>query len=78
MRYRSKAQMFGLPLLCVAVGPDMATQEMRGLARGIVAIGDIAIGYQALGGLAIGYYSTGGLSIGVHPQGGTVIQWPFM
>src|SRR5258708_4614688 len=55
MRYRSKAELFGLPLFCVAVGPDLEKREARGVARGIVAIGDIAIGGIALGGAAVGF-----------------------
>src|SRR6266478_5061846 len=41
MRYASRLQMFGLPLLSVAVGPDLASHQARGLARGIIAVGDM-------------------------------------
>src|SRR5258708_180637 len=70
MRYRSKAELFGLPLFCVAVGPDLEKREARGVARGIVAIGDIAIGGIALGGAAVGFIAFGGLAGGVLALGG--------
>ena len=44
MRYQSTLKVFGWPLLSVALGPDLAANEGRGVARGVVAIGDIAIG----------------------------------
>ena len=77
MRYQSKTAPSDWPLISIAMGPDAATRQPRGIARGILAIGDIATGAIAIGALAIGYYSTGGLSIGVHPQGGALIEAPF-
>src|SRR5262245_11748699 len=51
-RYRSKATLFGWPVIDVALGPKNG--ELRGRARGIIAIGDIATGAIALGGMTRG------------------------
>src|SRR5207244_5786630 len=47
--YRSKATLFGLPLVHIAYGMDPETGRRR-VAKGIIAIGDLAIGVIALGG----------------------------
>ena len=73
MRYQSKFAVFGLPLLSIAVGPDLATQQGRGIARGIIAIGDIAVGIFAAGGAAFGVVSVGGLALGLFSLGGISI-----
>jgi hypothetical protein len=73
VRYRSAAEFGGLPLVCVASGPDPAKGELRGHARGIVAIGDIATGVLALGGVARGLFAFGGLAVGVVTFGGASI-----
>ena len=75
VRKRSAETLFGLPLYDIAFGPDPEKGEMRGHARGIIAIGDIATGWLAigcvarrivaLGGLALGAISIGGCSIGL-------------
>jgi len=70
VRYRSAAEFGGLPLVCIATGPDLAKGELRGHARGILAIGDIATGVVALGGLARGLVAFGGLAVGVIAFGG--------
>jgi predicted Ser/Thr protein kinase len=67
--YRSKTTLFGLPLLHVAVGMDVATGKKR-IAKGIIAIGDIAQGIVAFGGLAIGVVAFGGAAVGVIASGG--------
>ena len=64
IRYRSSRQLFGLPLISIAVGPDPERGEWRGRARGLLAIGDIATGWIALGGLARGGLAIGGLAMG--------------
>src|SRR5437667_2794603 len=51
--YRSRAELFGLPLVHITSGPDPTTGRTR-VARGIVAIGDIARGVIAFGGAAYG------------------------
>jgi hypothetical protein len=67
-RYRSKATLFGLPVIDVALGPKNG--EMRGKAKGIIAIGDIATGGVAIGGRAVGVVAIGGLAVGVCGIGG--------
>ena len=70
--YRSAATIGGLPLLHVATGFDPASGRKR-VARGVIAVGDIAIGGLALGGISIGLVSLGGLGIGVIALGGGAI-----
>lgn len=66
-RYRSKAALFGLPVIDIALGPHH--DGPRGKARGIIAIGDIASGWLAIGGMARGIVAIGGLAIGVFALG---------
>ncbi|MDH5264690.1 MAG: hypothetical protein OEX21_08080 [Betaproteobacteria bacterium] len=73
VRYRSAAELGGLPLLSVATGPDPDRGERRGHARGVVAIGDIASGILAVGGVARGLFAFGGLALGVVTFGGASI-----
>src|SRR5689334_5816000 len=70
-RYESKAKLFGVPLVHVAVGPKNG--ELRGKARGIIAIGDEAMGAIAIGGMARGIVAVGGLAIGVFSVGGGAV-----
>ncbi|WP_309399641.1 serine/threonine-protein kinase [Cerasicoccus maritimus] len=72
LNYRSRASLFGVPLIHVATGVDELTGRKR-VARGIVAVGDIAQGVFAMGGLAMGVFAFGGLSIGVVGYGGLVL-----
>ena len=66
MNYKSPISLFGLPLVHVAIGPPEGSPGVRGIAKGWIAVGDIAFGVVfALGGLAIGGLSVGGLSVGV-------------
>ena len=67
--YRSKATLFGLPLLHVALGFDPATGKKR-IAKGIFAIGDVAIGVVAMGGVAMGGLCFGGCALGLFGCGG--------
>ncbi len=46
------------------MGPDPEKGELRGHARGIIAIGDFATGVLAVGGLARGIVAMGGLALG--------------
>ena len=57
--YKSRATLFGLPLVHINVG-------RYGLhwARGIVAVGNVATGVAALGGLSAGLLSVGGVGVG--------------
>src|SRR3954464_15285384 len=70
-RYRSKATLFGWPVIDVALGPKDG--EMRGHAKGIIAIGDIATGGIAIGGLARGVVAVGGLALGLFSMGGLAV-----
>ena len=74
IRKRSKTTIMGLPLVCVAIGPDPDRGETRGHARGIIAVGDIATGVLAVGGLARGILAIGGLAIGVIAVGGCALS----
>ena len=67
-RYRTKATLFGLPVIDVALGP--APGENVGRARGIIAIGDSATGFVAVGGVARGLVACGGMAIGGFSIGG--------
>ena len=70
-RYRSKATLFGLPVIDIAIGP--AHGQRIGRARGIIAVGDIATGWLAVGGLSIGIVAIGGGAVGLFAIGGTAI-----
>ena len=66
MWYRSPATFLNLPLIHVAIGPEPGSDRTRGIARGWIAVGDLAFGVVfALGGLAVGGISLGGLSLGL-------------
>jgi hypothetical protein len=73
IRRRSSRTLFGLPLYDIALGPDPDTGAMRGHAKGIIAIGDMATGFLALGGLARGVVAAGGLAFGLLSFGGCAI-----
>lgn len=61
--YRSKSELFGLPLVHVVygLGINPLTERLRE-AKGIIAIGNIAVGGLAIGGLSLGILSIGGLA----------------
>jgi predicted Ser/Thr protein kinase len=67
--YRTKATLFGLPLVHIATGVNPVTGERR-VARGIFAYGDTAVGVVAVGGFALGGVAIGGAAIGVIAVGG--------
>ena len=70
IRYESKRKLFGLPLVCIASGSNPERHEDRGLAIGVIAIGDVSVGVLSFGGLAFGVFSVGGASIGLASVGG--------
>ncbi len=72
MEYRSRASVFGWPLVHVAMGADPATGRAA-TARGILAIGDRAVGVVAMGGMSCGVLAFGGLSAGVFAFGGLAL-----
>jgi len=72
--YRSKKELFGLPLVHIIYGNRFSSIEGKPrIAKGIVAIGPIAIGGLALGGLSIGVISVGGLALGLTAIGGAAV-----
>ena len=62
--YRSKANVFGLPLLHVAIGVNPATGRKRS-ARGIIALGNAPRGIIAFGDVAVGVVACGIFGYGV-------------
>lgn len=73
IRYRSALALGDVPFLAIATGPDPEKGEVRGHARGIIAIGDMATGFLAIGGLARGVVTLGGLSVGLVSFGGCAL-----
>ena len=73
IRYSSKFKLGRWPLVSIAFGPDAATGETRGWARGLIAIGDIATGFIAIGGIAGGGIAIGGISVGGLAVGGATL-----
>jgi len=58
--YVSKTHIWGMPLVHVKFSRFSRTP---GIAKGIIAIGDVALGVISIGGLALGLFSLGGLSL---------------
>ena len=73
VRRRSSGGIGGIPFFEIATGPDPERGEMRGHAKAIIAIGDIATGIVAMGGLARGLIAVGGLALGAVSFGGLSI-----
>src|SRR5436190_15228152 len=74
VRRQSSRKIFGLPLWAIAIGPDLERGEMRGHARAIFALGDMATGWFAFGGLARGIFAFGGLAVGLVAFGGVAVS----
>ena len=60
--YKSEASFFGLPLVHVHLSRGRGRPAV---AKGIIAIGDMAVGVVALGGISAGLVALGGLSLGL-------------
>jgi hypothetical protein len=73
VRKRSEFRLGELPLYEIALGPDPEHGEIRGHAKAIVAIGDLATGFLAIGGVARGFVAVGGLAAGLLSFGGLSI-----
>lgn len=73
VRKRSETELLGLPLWEIATGPDPENGEIRGHAKAIIAIGDIATGFLAIGGCARGAIALGGMAIGAIAFGGAAV-----
>lgn len=74
LEYRSEKMLFGLPLVHIVWGPafNPVTGRMR-IAKGIIAIGGVAVGGLAIGGLAFGVIALGGLAVGLAALGGAAL-----
>jgi hypothetical protein len=86
MSYRSGFELFGIPFVHVAMGTVENGVWKRGLARGWIAIGDVAFGILfsvgglafggiAIGGLALGGITLGGLALGGYAIGGLALGY---
>lgn len=64
--YRSDKELMGLPLVSVNLGT-------MGVAKGIIAIGDVAVGVVAVGGFSLGILSFGGIGMGLIAFGGLAL-----
>lgn len=91
-RFTSQWKLFGVPLIDVQVSDPVTTRmaedpiSQRRVARGWIAIGDVAhgillaiggqaVGLVALGGLSVGLFSVGGAAIGVVSLGGVALAY---
>lgn len=70
--YKSKATLFGLPFIHIVSGPSWASGGFKP-AKGIIAIGNVAIGVLALGGVAMGGLCLGGIGLGIISLGGLAV-----
>jgi hypothetical protein len=61
--YKSSLTIAGVPFVHVCGGVDPTTMRLR-VAKGVIAIGDIAVGVIAIGGVACGLFAIGGASFG--------------
>ena len=62
--YRSSIALGGWPLIHVCAGFDPVTMRPR-VAKGVIAIGNMAVGVVAIAGLSCGLVAVGGLSVGL-------------
>ena len=69
--YKSQIVLLGLPLIHVMLGPSWLVGFRP--ARGIIAVGNIAIGFAAFGGVAMGLVAFGGISLGIVCVGGMAL-----
>jgi len=61
--YKSSATLFGMPLVHIVYGPGSGGTLK--VARGFIAIGNVAIGVIAIGGIAVGVIAFAGVSLGL-------------
>jgi hypothetical protein len=74
MEYRSEQVWGDLPVVHVSVGGRQADGRYRlGRARGIIALGDVAMGLVAVGGVAIGLVAIGAVAMGLTAVGALTI-----
>ncbi|QNO14194.1 transcriptional regulator [Alkalicella caledoniensis] len=70
--YKSKKLIFGLPLVHIKFSRTKRLNKPC-LAKGIIAIGDIAVGVISIGGIAFGVTSFGGIGLGAFAFGGLAV-----
>ena len=70
--YKSDKTWLGLPLVHINSGRDPETGR-PGVAKGVIAIGDVAFGIVAIGGAAFGGIAFGGFALGLLGFGGMAI-----
>ena len=70
IRKRATWSIADMPLYEISLGSDPGRRQLRGHARGIIAIGDVASGVIAIGGYARGIVAIGGLAAGIVSFGG--------
>ncbi|HJS75132.1 MAG TPA: hypothetical protein VJ921_12660 [Vicinamibacteria bacterium] len=86
MSYKSGFELLGLPFVHVAMGELEDGRWKRGVARGWIAIGDVAFGILfsaggvafggvAVGGVAIGALTLAGLALGGYSLGGLAVGY---
>ena len=74
MHYRTKFEIWGLPLVEIKTGQLVNGRYQRGIARAWIAVGDIAFGMLiSVGGVAMGGLALGGVSLGVLGLGGLAV-----
>ena len=73
IRRRASWSIADLPLYEISLGSDPARRQLRGHARAIIAVGDVASGVLAIGGYARGVIAIGGLATGLFSFGGLSI-----
>jgi hypothetical protein len=61
--WKTRAWVFGIPLICVAYGTDAQGRPI--VAKGLIAVGQFAVGLVAIGQIGIGLIGVGQLAIGV-------------
>jgi hypothetical protein len=70
VRVVSNKRILGVPLFAVAYGREPAGGQRRGVAKGLVAVGNVALGIVAVGDVAVGVVPVGAVAVGVLPVGG--------
>jgi hypothetical protein len=72
--HRSEQSLAGIPLIHIARGGWAADGQYHlGHARGLIAIGDVAVGVVAVGGVAIGLLALGGVAVGLVALAGVAV-----
>lgn len=68
--YKSEATLFGLPLIHIKLNRH---NSRMGVAKGILAIGNISVGVLSIGGVAAGGICIGGVGVGLVSLGGLAL-----